>query len=146
MRQINKFHHHDLAENFENLQEFLKQSIDNLRSSICKNTLTLFVELYSNDKIMKEMKFRDQLLSLVRVTLNSLLTRTTYDKVFIAKEAKKAVTCLMENAALFEVLEVLDKDGCHNKLNNKPLIEASHTTYLDVFLKNIGPEFTFDAD
>ena len=96
--------------------------------------MTLFVELYSNQKIMKEEKFRNQVLSLVEVTMNSLLTRTTYDKVFIAKEAKKAVNTLMENAPFFEVLEVLNRDGCHNKLNNKGVIEASHTTYLDVFI------------
>ena len=57
--------------------------------------------------------------------MNSLLTRTTYDKVFIAKEAKKAVNTLMENAPFFEVLEVLNRDGCHNKLNNKGKYVAS---------------------
>ena len=52
----------------------------------------------------------------------------------------------MEHAAYPEVLTALAEEGCHNKLNNKVLIEASHNSYLATFIKNLSNEFSLADD
>ena len=66
-----------------------------------------------------------------------MLAKTTYDKVFIAKEAKTAVQYNMENWPSSHTLMLLIEHGIKNKLNNKKLIEESHVTYTTQFVKSI---------
>ena len=59
LRVCNKFHSSDLAENLDTFTDFIKASVDNLRSNVCKNALQFCQELFTNDKIVREAKFRE---------------------------------------------------------------------------------------
>ena len=66
--------------------------------------------------------------------------KTTYDKVFIAKEAKNSVTASLNSCKFIETLQVLIEDGCLCKGNNKMLIENSYG-FIDAFIKGVDNQF-----
>lgn len=66
----------------------------------------------------------------MNVVLPAVFLRTVYDKMFIAKEAKTAVTNCLTNMVMPETLEITIKEGCQNKLSNKKLQEEAHTSFL----------------
>ena len=76
MRVANKFHSGDMAESLDFLAPLIKAAVDNLRSNISKNALTLCKELYMNKAITGESKYLSQMITFVQATLPSLLTRT----------------------------------------------------------------------
>lgn len=69
----------------------------------------------------------------------SVLFKTVYDKVFISKEAKNAVTYSLSNCNFKETLDVIINDGCLNK-SNKKLMEDSYA-FIGIFIKNADPSF-----
>jgi hypothetical protein len=64
--------------------------------------------------------------------------KTTYDKVFIAKEAKNSVTASLKSCKFIETLQVLIDDGC--LCTNKVLIESSYG-FIDAFIKGVDNQF-----
>jgi hypothetical protein len=64
--------------------------------------------------------------------------KTTYDKVFIAKEAKNSVTASLKSCKFIETLQVLIEDGC--LCTNKVLIENSYG-FIDAFIKGVDNQF-----
>ena len=66
----------------------------------------------------------------MNLVLPSIFLRTVYDKVFIAKEAKNAVSNCLTHCIIPESLDITIKDGCQNKINNKKLQEEAHVSFL----------------
>lgn len=121
LRIINKFHVAVLMENLEFFAPFVKASVENLRSNISKNSLMLCTEFFNNTVPLQTEKYQPGLINFMNVVLPAIFLRTVYDKVFIAKEAKNAVTNCLTNCVIPESLEITIKDGCQNKINNKKL-------------------------
>jgi hypothetical protein len=94
---MNKYHSHDLIENLELFIQFTKDSVENLRSNISKNALMFCTELFNNRETISEIKYRYQTTKFIKAIMPSLLFKTVYDKVFISKEAKSAVTNAIKN-------------------------------------------------
>ena len=96
LRSINKFHTAELVENLDLFSDFMRKSVESLRSSLIKNSLTFVTELYANKQIIDEVKYHESIKAFNEVVFGAVLAKTTYDKVFIAKEAKTAVQYNME--------------------------------------------------
>ena len=65
----------------------------------------------------------------------SLLARTTYDKVFIAKEAKQALSSSLTTCcALPGTLKCLLNEGLPAKVTNKNLLELVYTQFLPHYI------------
>ena len=140
LRVINKYHREFLMENIVKFQIFIKESVENLRSGIQKNSLMFATEFFKNIEIGKN---QEKLVSFVQTVLPSVLFKTVYDKVFISKEAKTAVTHSLTTCHFKETLEVIINDGCLNK-SNKKLMEDSYS-FIGVFIKNADSSF-FEAN
>ena len=65
--------------------------MENLRSGIQKNSLIFCTEFFKSGQNSKDV------IPFVEAILPSVLFKTVYDKVFISKEAKNAVTYSLEN-------------------------------------------------
>jgi hypothetical protein len=142
LRITNKYHPAELAENIDYLAPLIKAAVDNLRSNISKNALTLCNEIYANKSMTGELKYASQLKTFVRNTVPSLLQRTLADKVFINKEAKEALSQCVTNLAVPETLEVLSNEGLRNKQNNMKLTELCYTMFLTAYCKAAPVEVT----
>lgn len=125
---MNKYHVATLMKYLNKLTEFIKNSVDNLRSGISKNALMLTTEISQNGEAVgikspDAEKNNENILDYINTVLPSVLFKTVYDKVFISKEAKNAINnSLGEGKCLYrEMLIVLIEDGCNNKYNNKKL-------------------------
>ena len=57
----------------------------------------LCTELFNNQETISEIKYREQTTKFIKAIMPSLLFKTVYDKVFISKEAKQAVTYAIKN-------------------------------------------------
>jgi hypothetical protein len=87
---------------------------------------------------------QEKLVSFVETVLPSVLFKTVYDKVFISKEAKNAVTFSLSTCHFKETLGVIINDGCQNKGSNKKLMEDSYV-FIGIFIKNAETSF-FEAN
>lgn len=114
--------------------------MENLRSGIQKNSLMFATEFFKNIEIGQNT---EKLISFVETVLPSVLFKTVYDKVFISKEAKNAVTHSLHTCHFKETLGVIINDGCLNK-SNKKLMEDSYP-YIGIFVKNAESSF-FDSN
>ena len=121
LRIMSKYHSAVLMENLEYFTPFVKISVDNLRSNISKNSLMFCNEFFTNKDSLQTQKYQESLINFLNLVLPSVFLRTVYDKVFIAKEAKNAVTNCLKHCIIPEALDITIKDGCHNKISNKKL-------------------------
>lgn len=128
MRIMNKYHVATLMKYLNKLTDFIKNSVDNLRSGISKNALMLTTEISLNEdavgiKSPNAEQNNEMILAYVNTVLPSVLFKTVYDKVFISREAKSTINnSLKEGKCLYrEMINVLIDDGCNNKYNNKKL-------------------------
>ena len=135
LRICNKYHPAELAEHIDYLAPLIKAVVDNLRSNISKNALMLCHEIFANKSITGELKYAAQMTAFARATMSSLLQRTQADKVFIAKEAKEAISQCVTNMSVPETLEVLSNEGLRNKQNNMKLTELCYTVFLTDYCK-----------
>lgn len=149
---MNKFHVATLMKYLNKLTDFIKNSVDNLRSGISKNALMLTTEISMNDdalgvKSPNAEQNNQMILGYIDTVLPSVLFKTVYDKVFISKEAKNTIThSLGEGKCLYkEMLLVLIEEGCNNKNNNKKLQEESYN-YISLFVKNVDNQFFAISD
>jgi hypothetical protein len=110
LRIINKFHKPMLMESLPKFQTFLKESVENLRSGNQKNSLMFCSEFFKN----VEEGQHEKLIPFVKTVLPSVLFKTVYDKVFISKEAKSAITFALSTCSFNETLMVI-LDGCLQK-------------------------------
>lgn len=90
-------------------------------------------------KNLNKSKDQDVVISFVETVLPSVLFKTVYDKVFISKEAKSAITFSLESCHSKETLSVLINDGCLCKANKK-LQELSYE-FIGVFVKSSEKTF-----
>ena len=125
---MNKYHVETLMKYLNKLTDFIKNSVDNLRSGISKNALMLTTEISLNEEALgikspKAQENNENILLYINTVLPIVLFKTVYDKVFIAREAKNTINnCLGDGKCLYrEMLVVLIEDGCNNKYNNKKL-------------------------
>ena len=112
----------------------MKESVENLRSGNQKNSLMFCSEFFKNVEEGQHAK----LIPFVETVLPSVLFKTVYDKVFISKEAKSAITFALSTCSFNETLKVI-LDGCLQKSNIK-LQELSYG-FIGVFVKNAHPQF-----
>ena len=63
----------------------------------------------------------------------SIVFKTVYDKVFIAKEAKTSVVNALDSCIFDDMLTVIIKTGCNG--NNRTLQENGYI-YCGLFVKN----------
>jgi hypothetical protein len=94
LRRIHKFHPQKFLEHLGTFGEFLKLSVQNLRSGIAKNGLML-----SNEFLGTKVHSSKASIDFVTAVLPSVLHRTVYDKKFISLTAvaamrEAAATCL----------------------------------------------------
>lgn len=136
LRVMNKFYPAVLGENLEIFQSFIQLSIENLRSNISKNSLMFCNELFGNQFLLQTDKYLAQQVVFITTVLPSIFMRTADDKAFISKEAKQAVQNCLSNYIIPESLDITVKDGCHNPLNNKKIIEQAHTVFLKHIVSN----------
>lgn len=136
LRAVNKYYTADLVENLDMFADFTRKGVESLRSSIIKNSLTFICELFANKSIIDEVKYHESLMKFSDVVFGAVLAKTTYDKVFIAKEAKNAVQVIMENWPTAHTFWLLEEHGI-KKSNNKKLVEESHVTYTTQFVASI---------
>ena len=134
LRIMSKYHSDALMENLDSFTSFLKLSVDNLRSNISKNSLMFCTEFFTNSESLQNEKYQATMIIFLKTVLPSIFHRTVYDKVFIAREAKTAVSNCLKNCVIPEVLEITVSDGCYNKLNNKKLQEEAHVSFLKTLI------------
>lgn len=127
-------------ENLEYFTPFLKVSVDNLRSNISKNSLMFCTEFFNNKESLQTEKYQESLINFLDTILPSVFLRCVYDKVFIAKEAKNAVSNCLKHCVIPQALDITIKDGCHNKINNKKLQEEAHVSFLKTIVD--GADFS----
>lgn len=84
--------------------DFLKASIDNLRSGISKNALMLTTELFKNRDLMNLQDNQATIVSFVQVLMPSIVHKTVYEKTFIAKEAKTSITNALDTCLFDDML------------------------------------------
>lgn len=104
LRVINKYHKQVLFESLESFSQFVKLSVENLRSNISKNSLMFCSEFLANKDLLSNEKYRSSIIQFLEIVLPALFLRTVYDKMFIAKEAKTAVANCLTNCVTPETL------------------------------------------
>ena len=104
---MNKYHIEVLVNNLPDFAKFIKESVENLRSGISKDSLMFTTEFFSNTSTLTEEKYQPAIISFVSITMPSVVFKTVYDKTFIAKEAKTTVAKALEACYYDEMLESL---------------------------------------
>jgi hypothetical protein len=102
MRRINKLHPSKIVAILAQFTIFMKESVENLRSGISKNALMLVTEFFQ-----QKHDVTDELLVFIHGVMPTVLLKTAYDKVFIAKEAKVAMTAALTLCATPQMCEVI---------------------------------------
>ena len=101
----------------------------NLRSGIQQNSLMFTSEFFKNHFSDCD----DALKSFIKCVLPSVLFKTTYDKKFIANQAKTSMQNSFKSCPYMETLAILLEDGCLCQSKNKKLIEFSFE-FIDQFI------------
>ena len=84
---------------------FLRESVDNLRSGICKNSLIFLNELLSGEAMPAAQT--DELTLVLKEVMPSVLIKTNYEKVFISKPAKEVMSQTIAKCPYTELLRIL---------------------------------------
>jgi len=78
-------------------------------------------EFFSNKEAMKNPKYWDSIIEFINTTMSSILSKTIYEKSFIANLARNAVMNALDCCIFDELLDVLIDAGCNS--TNKTLQE-----------------------
>ena len=140
LRRVNKFYPELLFRFMGQYEPFIKESVDNLRSGISKNSLMFVHEFFKGQHHASSPEHLSISVAFVKSALPNILHKTVYDKVFISNEANHAVLNCLKTCLYKETLQVLINDGCDNKLNNIKLKEKSYG-YLSNFVENSDASF-----
>lgn len=97
----------------------MKNSIDNLRSGISKNSLMFSTEFFNNKDCITNEKYRDIIIAFIKTAMPVIVFKSVHEKAFISKEAKNSITNCIENIICDEMLDVFIESGCNSK--NKTL-------------------------
>ena len=100
LRRIHKFHPQKFIDNVAIFNEFLKLSVQNLRSGIAKNSLMLSNEFLKTKVHTADSSSKDFIINV----LPSILHRTVYDKKFISLTAVAAMKEASSNCLFMETL------------------------------------------
>ena len=87
--------------------QFLKDSVDNLRSGISKNSLMFLNEFFQGDHCSHGDEKSEAVSCVIETVMPSVLIKTNYEKVFISKEAKAVMTGSIKKCSHVELLNVL---------------------------------------
>ena len=96
----------------EHFAEFIKDSIENLRSGISKDALMLTTELFDNQNAMKDPQSQEAIIRFIEITMPSIVVKTVYEKAFIAREARTSVQNALNMCRYDELLNILIETGC----------------------------------
>lgn len=86
---------------------FIKESVANLRSGISKNSLMLCTEFFKSSIQLQNEEERKSLVRIIETVGPAIIVKTAYEKAFIAKEAKTAMTNILKTCVFPETLRVL---------------------------------------
>lgn len=108
LRSLYKHHPKEFEAYLPKFKELIKEGCENLRSSICRNMLTLVVEVYSTEKNLAQKdengdttpyaEFSAELLPVVSKKLAD-------DKVFLSSKAKTAIELIAKHCISREITE-----------------------------------------
>ena len=130
---MNKYHSSTLMLYLEHFAEFIKDSIENLRSGISKDALMLTTELFGNQNAMKDPQFQETIIRFIEITMPSIIFKTVYEKAFIAKEAQTSVQNALNTCRYDELLNILIEAGCKGI---KIKLQENSYNYCSIFVKN----------
>ena len=88
----------------EDLANSIKQLTNNLRSNLMKNSILFAQELFSLPRSAEIVTF-------IQIVLPAVLIKTTYEKTFIAIEAKRAVEVAAQNCVFPQTIQALVEGG-----------------------------------
>lgn len=110
LRVLNKYHNHFLSAYGldEEIGDFIKKQIENLRSNLIKNGLLFSQELFSVQKA------NPQIVPFACHILPAILIKTVYEKNFVVVEAKKSMEQAAANCAFPEMIQILS-EGSESK-------------------------------
>lgn len=101
MRRVNKYYPEFIFKFLGQYEAFIKESVDNLRSGISKNSLMFVNELLQNKN---HASYQEISLGFIKSTLPNILHKSVYEKVFISNEANHAVLHSLQNCLYKETL------------------------------------------
>jgi len=105
---MSKFHFVTLMQNLSSFTHFLKNSVDNLRSGISKNALMFTTEFLGHEnQLSRGVELDETMINFIDVVAPSILQKTVYDKLFIAKEAKSSINNANKHCFYKEFLTIL---------------------------------------
>jgi len=110
LRRLFKHHPTEFKKNLPNYETHIGNGVDNLRSSICKNSLTLVAEVFSTEKDLTEVDESGEPTPYAKFTNEILLTvskRVADDKAFLSSLAKVAVLSIAKNCNSRSIIETL---------------------------------------
>lgn len=88
--------------------------------------------------MMKNPQYEETISDLIRITMPSIVFKTVYEKVFIAKEAKNAVTSALDACTCDVLLNVLLDAGCNS---NSRILQENSYAYCGLFVKNVDSSY-----
>jgi hypothetical protein len=125
-RVFSKFHVDFFEANSQQIQEFTKLSVNNLRSNIAKNELIFLHELVASPRTEKLSGF-------ITEVFPSVMHKVAFEKAFIANLCKKIITKAVSNCKFISLMRVL-VDGCTEKnFNISEFACASLLTFVKEF-------------
>jgi hypothetical protein len=108
LRSFYKHHPKEFEIYLPKFKELIKEGCENLRSSICKNMLTLVIEVYSTEKDLSQKDengavtpYADFSAELIPVVSKKLAD----DKVFLSSKAKAAFELIAQHCISREITE-----------------------------------------
>lgn len=137
-RTIFKYEKSIFTEYFYGAKFYLKflELIDSVRSSLSKNVLTLFNEIFS-EPILEEKFDINLFLTLIKDIIPHLITKINSNQSFIKKEANLCLESIVKNVKYIEVLFIFMQ-----LINGKKGKDCDLCCKLSIkIIKNFGKEF-----
>lgn len=153
LRSLYKHHPEQFKAYLPKFKEHIKEGVENLRSSICRNALILCEEVFATDKDLREKGENGELTpyaSFVEELIPIVCKKLADDKVFISSRAKGAIDAITQhcygtevtnqlcdlsrskslviaseaNNALMENCKIFDSEYCKQKQNMEALLKV----------------------
>lgn len=127
LRSLYKFHPDEFKQFLPKYKEYIKEGVENLRSSICRNSLNLVVEVFSTDKNLAETDENGEVTPYASFAVELLpivCKKLADDKAFLSSRAKTATELISAHCISKEITEQL----CELSRSKSLVIssEASH--------------------
>ena len=139
LRILNKFYYQAFESLIDQLSNFIKGQIENLRSNNSRNALALFHEVFSqnSDKSPDGLKTSDTWAVFLEANYATVFARVNADKKFISMVAQKGVLAAAEVSPIPPTINVLIKNS-----SSKSLVLAEFAVRsLEALVKTANPAF-----